>query len=209
MAGAMTRSVGNATAADRAASGHPFWYTGVVETWREFEQNVITHSAAHHLMAIDDLMQRRGYARVSDIARELGITRGSVSISLAPHIKNGLITQDENKHLRLTERGQELVDAIKTKRLVVQRLFAEVLGVEPVQAEIDACKLEHLVSNATALRLVSFLRFLDSHDKRAEQFLNAWRAFEDACGHDPARCPSCTQSGCLAESVTPVPLRGR
>lgn len=146
-----------------------------MDTWKEFDQNEITHSAAHHLMAIDDLVQRLGYARVSDIARALNITRGSVSISLAPQIRSGLIIQDENKHLRLSERGQSLVDAIKTKRELMKRLLAEVLGVDATQAEIDACKIEHLVSDAAADQLVAFLRFVDGNDIAVRGFLDAWR----------------------------------
>ena len=102
-----------------------------MDTWKEFEQNVISHSAAHHLMAIDDLVGRLGYARVSDIARQLNITRGSVSISLKPLKEAGLIVQDENRHLRLSASGQRLVDAVKTKRRLIQRLLTELLGVDP------------------------------------------------------------------------------
>jgi DtxR family Mn-dependent transcriptional regulator len=171
-----------------------------VETWKEFDQNVITHSAAHHLMAIDDLVGRLGYARVSDIARRLNITRGSVSISLQPLKKAGLVHQDENRHLRLTAAGQALVDAIKTKRHLMQRLLAEVLGVAPAQAEIDACKLEHLVSNETAQRLLSFLRFLDGDPARARELVAAWRAADPTCAGAPAACPSC-ESECLASRL--------
>lgn len=159
----------------------------VVKTWKHFDHNVVTHSAAHHLMAIDDLIQRLGYARVSDIARLLNITRGSVSISLRPFKKSELILQDENRHLRLSERGQALVDAIKTKRHIVQRLFSELLGVDSQQAEIDACKLEHLVSNETARRLISFLRFIDSQPQAADDFLAAWQAFDPSCGRQPTK----------------------
>jgi len=168
-----------------------------VETWKEFDQNVITHSAAHHLMAIDDLVGRLGYARVSDIARRLNITRGSVSISLQPLKKAGLVQQDENRHLRLTAAGQALVDAIKTKRHLMQRLLTEVLGVAPAQAEIDACKLEHLVSNETAQRLLSFLRFLDGDPARVRELVSAWRAADPTCAGEPAACPSC-ETECLA-----------
>ncbi|MFO0838002.1 MAG: metal-dependent transcriptional regulator [Phycisphaerae bacterium] len=171
-----------------------------MDTWKEFDQNEITHSAAHHLMAVDDLMQKYGYARVSDVARRLSITRGSVSISLQPLKKAGLILQDENRHLRLSERGQMLVGAIKTKRHLMQRLFSDVLGVHPEQAEIDACKLEHLVSNAAAQRMLSFLRYVDSGARPAKDFLAAWRVFEASCGHEPESCPSCA-NGCLAETV--------
>ena len=147
-----------------------------VDTWKEFDQNVITHSAAHHLMAIDDLLCHLGYARVSDIARRLNITRGSVSISLQPLKKAGLVIQDENRHLRLSATGQALVAGIKSKHAVVLRLFSEVLRVAPEQAEIDACKLEHLLSNETARRMSAFLQFLDADVSRSREFLAAWRA---------------------------------
>ena len=171
-----------------------------MDTWKEFDQNVITHSAAHHLMAIDELIGRLGYARVSDVARQLNITRGSVSISLGPLKKAGLVTQDENRHLRLSERGQALVATIKTKRHLMRRLLAEVLGVAPEQAEIDACKLEHLVSNATARQVLSFLRFMDAEPARATELASAWRAAGLDCARAPGACPTC-ETECLAAKV--------
>jgi DtxR family transcriptional regulator, Mn-dependent transcriptional regulator len=172
-----------------------------VDTWKEFDQNVITHSAAHHLMAIDELFGEYGYARVSDIARQLNITRGSVSISLQPLKKLGLVLQDENRHLRLSESGRALVAAIRTKRHLMQRLLAEVLGVEAAQAEIDACKLEHLVSNETARQVLSFLRFLDGTAGRGHEFVEAWRAEGGACDRRPEQCPSCVEE-CLAQRLS-------
>jgi Mn-dependent DtxR family transcriptional regulator len=153
-----------------------------LDTWKEFDQNIITHSAAHHLMAIDDLVSRLGYARVSDIARRLNITRGSVSISLKPMKEAGLVLQDENRHVRLSEKGQRLVNAVKNKRSLVQRLLSELLGVAEPQAEIDACKLEHLISNETARCLVAFFERVDSQEQPAQEFLSAWQSDRGAHG---------------------------
>ncbi len=178
-----------------------------VDTWKEFDQNVISHSAAHHLMAIDDLIGRLGYARVSDVARQLNITRGSVSISLQPLKKAGLVLQDENRHLRLSEGGQALVAAIKTKRHLMQRLLAEVLGVAPEQAEIDACKLEHLLSNEAAHRVLAFLRFLDSDPSRGRELVAAWQAADEECQRTPGACPSC-DTQCLAQAIEDQPNQG-
>ena len=173
-----------------------------MDTWKEFDQNIVSHSAAHHLMAVDDLVQRLGYARVSDVARRLGITRGSVSISLQPLKKAGLVVQDENRHLRLSERGQTLVDAIKAKRHLAQRLFADVLGVDPEQAEIDACKMEHLVSKNTARRLDSFLSFLEAKPSIGRKLLAAWREYDQNNEHDADSCPICKAER-IADSITP------
>lgn len=171
-----------------------------MEIWKEFDQNVISHSAAHHLMAVDDLVKRFGYARVSDVARALNITRGSVSISIRPHVEAGLILQDENHHLRLSPTGEALVAGIKTKRRLMERLFHDVLGVPPSQAEIDACKLEHLLSNETAQRLVSFIRFVDSRHPAVLALKAAWAASETECAHSPSSCATC-QTTCMAETV--------
>lgn len=49
------------------------------QVWKEFEENSISHSVAHYLLAIDALKADNGYARSIDIARELDITPGSCS----------------------------------------------------------------------------------------------------------------------------------
>lgn len=172
-----------------------------METWKEFDQNIISHSAAHHLMAIDDLVGKLGYARVSDVARLLNITRGSVSISLQPLKKADLVVQDENRHVRLSTQGQTLVDAIKTKRRLIERLLTEVLGVNADWAEVDACKIEHLLSNASAQRLVQLFRFLDNADPPVIAFTKALRAFHGECSHDPKLCPTC-ENDCMAERLS-------
>jgi Mn-dependent DtxR family transcriptional regulator len=69
--------------------------------------------------------------------------------------------------------------------------------VTPEQATIDACKLEHLVSNATARQLQAFLRFVDADQQRGRAMLDAWRAFSAGCNRAPTRCPTCDDE-CLA-----------
>jgi len=113
----------------------------------------------------------------------------------------GLVEQDENRHLRLSEHGKALVAAIRTKRLLMRRFLSEVLGVAADQAEIDACKLEHLLSNQSAERLVAFLRFLDSNAERGAAFVQAWRAADATCIGIPEHCPTC-ETDCLAANVS-------
>src|SRR5512147_2354464 len=101
-----------------------------METWKEFEANELTHSAAHHLLAIHELGQQYGgWARVSDIARELGITRGSVSINLRNIKTRGLVVEDDHHQVKLSAKGLKIVQGIKAKKAAVKAFLHEVLNV--------------------------------------------------------------------------------
>ena len=166
--------------------------------WKTFEQNIVTHSAAHHLMTISNLLEKNGYARVTDVARGLDITRGSASITLKALKVKGYVQEDENKFLRLSEKGQWLSHSIETKRMILIKFMKDVLRVEAEQAEIDACKIEHLISTKTGERLLRFLKYLSSDDIRAKSFLNAYWSYENVCQGLTDECGVC-DTECLMQ----------
>ena len=127
-----------------------------MDVWKQFEENGITHSAAHHLLAILELRDKRGYARVTDVARHLNITTGSASTNLKSLKGKGLIVEDDNRFLTLSEKGDSLAKAVIMQKRVFERFLIEVLAVNPEQAEIDACKTEHLISAETTHKLQVF-----------------------------------------------------
>jgi DtxR family Mn-dependent transcriptional regulator len=129
-----------------------------MDIWKKFEENNITHSAAHHLLAILDLKEKRGYARVTDVARELNITTGSASINLKSLKAKSLIIEDENKFLTLSESGEAVARAVLMRKKILYNFLANVLKVKPEQAEIDSCKTEHLISAETAKKLQEFVK---------------------------------------------------
>ena len=125
--------------------------------WKQFEENNITHSAAHHLLAILSLRKDRGYARVTDVARYLNITTGSASTNLKSLKQKGLIAEDDNRFLALSPEGEALAKAVITRKKVLQEFLTDILKVSPDQAEVDACKTEHLISAETTTKLQKFL----------------------------------------------------
>lgn len=157
-------------------------YKSVMDTWKQFEANELTHSAAHHLLAIHEVgLEYGGWARVSDIARELQITRGSVSINLRALKKRGLVETDAHRQVKLTPEGLQAANAVMATRAVLKTFFADVLGVPGVQADIDSCKIEHLISHATAERLAVFQRFLTSDPAELKQLLKRFHRFHAEC----------------------------
>ncbi|MDA1044636.1 MAG: metal-dependent transcriptional regulator [Verrucomicrobia bacterium] len=159
--------------------------------WKEYEANPLTHSAAHYLMAINSLLDERGYARVTDVARELNITRGSCSISLKPLKQRGLVTVDDNKFLQLSEEGKRLAGLVEQNDKVLESLFVDILGVEQEQAEIDACKIEHLLSLETSMNLSAFVKFMTSKRKVSADLLTAFRKLSPTCQKDASQCDIC------------------
>lgn len=137
-----------------------------MDIWKKFEENNITHSAAHHLLAILDLKEKRGYARVTDVARELNITTGSASINLKSLKAKNLIIEDDNKFLALSEEGEAVARAVLMRKHLLYNFLANILKVKPEQAEIDSCKTEHLISAETAKKLQEFM---ESYEKKGSK----------------------------------------
>ena len=170
-----------------------------METWKEFEANELTHSAAHHLLAIHEVgLDYGGWARVSDIARQLDITRGSVSINLRALKKREWIETGDHHMVKLSEKGLKAVQSLMAKRTVVQAFLSDVLGTPDAQAEIDACKIEHLISHATGQRLVQFVRFLTG-DPVAKDCLKRFRGADGNCPESRS-CEVC-KGHCLVDEL--------
>ncbi len=174
------------------------------EVWKHFEENQITHSAAHYLMTINTLLAEHGYARVTDIAKHLNITRGSCSISLRPLKKRGLVVEDDNKFLQLSEEGKRLAELVERNDELLETLFRDVFGVGDEQAEIDACKIEHLLSIETSVKLANFIHLIQSDRKVVRPFLRALRDQAVSCSQEVARCDLC-QDICFFEESAKVP----
>lgn len=160
------------------------------EVWRRFEEQPLTHSMAHYLLAISELREEHGYARATDVAKKLGVTKGSASIALKAIREKGFITEDENRMLFFTPRGMAAVDNIAGSRSAFLKFFHDVLAVEEQAALEDSCKLEHLVSHITTDRLIRFLEFVSTSDSAqalVEDFKKAVASPAGARGKSPSR----------------------
>ena len=173
--------------------------------WKEFEDNLITHSAAHYLMTINNLLAENGYARVTDIAKRLNITRGSCSISLKPLKRRKLVVEDENKFLRLSEEGQRIAEAVELNDELLEVLFSDVLGISAEQAEIDACKIEHLLSIEASMHLSNFIRLWKENGKEVQSLKKKLKEMPLSCPHEVENCSYCNQI-CLEPK--PVNIKG-
>lgn len=176
-----------------------------MNTWKSFAANEVTHSVAHYLTTLHDLHLKRGYARVSDVARELDVTKGSVSVQMKHLKEKGLVIEDENHHLRLTSSGEGIAREVSHNRQILIQFINSVLGVGPNRAEIDACKIEHLLSRETSHQLLALVQLLQSDEPAAKRFRERFRQYKVSCP-SLENCNLCSVE-CLAEEDRKVASR--
>lgn len=126
--------------------------------------NDLTHSMVHYLLAIHKLKEAKGYARVTDIAHEMGLTKGSVSTALTNLKKRDLVLEDESKFLSLSPTGHEAVHGILSSRTLLYYFLKDIIGVDEEVAHKDSCLMEHLMSPDTREKFFNFMKMLCSND---------------------------------------------
>lgn len=105
---------------------------------------------------IDDLIRELGEARLTDIARAMGVAHPTAAKAVARLKREGLAVSRPYRGVFLTAAGTAMAERVRGRhRVVVDLLIA--VGVPAEAAEIDAEGIEHYVSAET---LEAFERFL-------------------------------------------------
>lgn len=167
------------------------------EVWKEFAAHEVTHSVAHYLTTIQDLRQRKGYAILKDVADDLRVTKGSASVQIKNLKERGLVSEVDRHHLCLTDDGEKVALQVIYNREVVTSFFHKVLGIGHNNAEIDACKIEHLLSHEVSKRLLSLMQLLSQEAPVVTAFLKKFDNFTLTCP-DHENCGVCEDT-CLEE----------
>ena len=134
----------------------------------------LSHSMTHYLLTIHKLKEERGYARVTDIARELELTKGSVSTAINNLKKRNLVSEEEDsKFLVLTDVGHSEVHRILSTRTLMYYFLKDIIGVDENTADRDSCVMEHLMSQKSLENLFTFMKNISGSSKQKEEALNS------------------------------------
>lgn len=92
----------------------------------------------------------------ADIARELRVSRPTVSVALKALAEEGYIFVDDAHRVHLTEKGWQIAEDTYARHITFRRLLTG-LGVDEKTAAADACEMEHAVSPASyeALKMLA------------------------------------------------------
>ena len=108
----------------------------------------IQESAEMYLETIHVLSQNNKNVRAIDICRKMGFSKPSVSVAMKKLKEAGLISIDNDGFITLTKEGHIIADKVYERHCVLKKVLIGI-GVSPEQAEKDACKVEHDLSQET------------------------------------------------------------
>lgn len=114
-------------------------------------------SAEDYLEKILMLSQKNQHVRSIDIAREMGFSKPSVSVAMHKLFDNGYIDFADNGDITLTESGLKIANKIYERHIIISSALMK-MGVSEEQAMIDACKIEHDISEETFNRLKEIIK---------------------------------------------------
>jgi len=115
-------------------------------------------TAQDYVEMIAELIAAAGEARVTDLARRLGVTHVTVNRTIQRLRRDGLVTAIPYRSIFLTAAGRKLSEASRRRHETVSE-FLKSFGVPDDIADADAEGMEHHVSKET---LAAFARHLES-----------------------------------------------
>ena len=103
-------------------------------------------SGEMYLETILRLSNESPYVRSLDIAEAMNYSKPSVSRAMKILKENHYISIDGNGYIKLLKKGKDVANKIYERHKVITELLID-LGVDEKQAEADACKMEHCISD--------------------------------------------------------------
>lgn len=122
-----------------------------------------------YLEKIYELMQEKGYARVSDIASSLSVQPSSVTKMIQKLDENQYVTYEKYRGIILTSRGQRLGKLMKERHHMLEE-FLRILGVGEETIAHDVEGIEHHVSPNTLNSLQAIVLFFDENPDTRKLF---------------------------------------
>lgn len=147
-------------------------------------------SHEHYLRAIWEVRTQRGYARLTDVARELGVAPPTLSVAIKGLEAKDLVRHDDRRFLVLTERGERVAREVHHRFAVMRMFLRDVLGLDESTALGEACLLEHDVSAATTERLLDLVKLLREDLELREFFRIRYSAYHRKC-RPASECSTC------------------
>lgn len=116
----------------------------------------LTKSLEDYLEAILLLEKKGGRIHSNEIAKHLGVSKPAVTRALKRLSTLGYVTKSSYADVIFTTKGRIFAKNIYYRHTVIKKFLISI-GVNEKTAEIDCCKIEHVISNSTLEALAKYI----------------------------------------------------
>ena len=120
------------------------------------EEHKISASLEDYVEAIHQISKEKQVVKAIDLSKRLDVKRSSVAEAIKNLTKRELVTY-ENNNLKLTDKGLEIAKEVINRHNTLYNFFAKVLKVEPEEAQLNACRVEHVITENAFKNLTKYI----------------------------------------------------
>ena len=126
-----------------------------------------TPSMEDYIEQIYNLIQSKGYARVSDIAEELLVHPSSVTKMVQKLDKDNFVNYEKYRGFVLTEKGEKVGKKLVFRHELLEE-FLEIIGVADENIYDDVEGIEHHLSWNSIDRIGDLVRYFEADETRVK-----------------------------------------
>jgi DtxR family Mn-dependent transcriptional regulator len=116
-----------------------------------------TGNREDYLINILRLTEGKNTTKTTELATYMNVSPASVTEMLKVLANEGLVEYERYHGVRLTERGLAYARLIRKKHHVLESFLINVLNVDRVTAHNEACRLEHALSEESAIKMCQMM----------------------------------------------------
>ncbi len=134
----------------------------------------LTPTMEDYLEAIYSISKEKRVVRVKNIAERVGVKMPTVTNMLKTLSQKGFIDYEKHEFLELTRKGFEVGKEIDRRHQIIRNFLINILKIDSVVADEEACKMEHGMSADTLNRLTQFIDFIQTCPRTGPNWLKSF-----------------------------------
>lgn len=137
----------------------------------------ITASLEDYLEAIYEIIEQKQGVKAVEVAKRLNVKRSSVTEALKNLSEKNLVNYGRYDVISLTPSGVKVAKKVIEKHKTLFDFFTKILGLSPEDASINACKVEHVISEDVLQRLIAFIEFNNNYYCSEKKYIDEFQKF--------------------------------
>ncbi|HPO89923.1 MAG TPA: metal-dependent transcriptional regulator [Victivallales bacterium] len=121
----------------------------------------LSASLEDYIEVIYETIEGRSAVRPKDIAKKLKVSYASVTGALRALSEKGMINYVPHDIITLTPEGKKAAKSVTRSHGIIKDFLVKVLGMEMTEADNEACRLEHAMSDTVLKKFAAYLDFCE------------------------------------------------